>query len=277
VSATNEYAPRWVSRRMAGRVMVGVAVVGVVVSLVGTIVAWQFVGQLSRSSDRSLALGEDALVTLEATLDVAEEVIGAVDDGLEGVVSTLDVVADVVSDTATVSESTAALAGEIAPSIEGIDDALRSLESVTGSIDSVLRQLSGIPFGPRYDPETSFDAAVARLRADLVPIADSLEGAAAELGEFAEGSDALTAELDALAVDVEEVRRQLAGSEALLDAYRVTTADALDLAGTTRDDLGTDLARTRLLIVLLGLTFAVGQIVPAWVGRELLVTSRPPV
>jgi hypothetical protein len=277
VNATNEYAPRWVSRRMAGRVMVGVAVVGVVVSLVGTIVAWQFVGQLSRSSDRSLALGEDALVTLDATLDVAEEVIGAVDDGLEGVVSTLDVVADVVSDTATVSESTAALAGEIAPSIEGIDDALRSLESVTGSIDSVLRQLSSIPFGPRYDPETSFDAAVARLRADLVPIADSLEGAAAELGEFAEGSDALTAELAALAGDVEEVRRQLAGSEALLDAYRVTTADALDLAGTTRDDLGTDLARTRLLIVLLGLTFAVGQIVPAWVGRELLVTSRPPV
>jgi hypothetical protein len=110
-----------------------------------------------------------------------------------------------------------------------------------------------------------------------VPIADSLEGAAAELGEFAEGSDALTAELAALAGDVEEVRRQLAGSEALLDAYRVTTADALDLAGTTRDDLGTDLARTRLLIVLLGLTFAVGQIVPAWVGRELLVTSRPPV
>jgi hypothetical protein len=277
VNATNEYAPRWVSRRMAGRVMVGVAVVGVVVSLVGTIVAWQFVGQLSRSSDRSLALGEDALVTLDATLDVAEEVIGAVDDGLEGVVSTLDVVADVVSDTATVSESTAALAGEIAPSIEGIDDALRSLESVTGSIDSVLRQLSSIPFGPRYDPETSFDAAVARLRADLVPIADSLEGAAAELGEFAEGSDALTAELAALAGDVEEVRRQLAGSEALLDAYRVTTGDALDLAGTTRDDLGTDLARTRLLIVLLGLTFAVGQIVPAWVGRELLVTSRPPV
>ncbi|CAN5490992.1 hypothetical protein BH23ACT3_BH23ACT3_11510 [soil metagenome] len=277
MNTTNEFAPRWVSRRMAGRIMVGVAVVGVVVSLVGTAVAWQFVGQLSRSSDRSLALGEDALVTLDATLDVAEEVIGAVDAGLEGVVSTLDVVADVVSDTATVSESTAALAGEIAPSIDGIDEALQSLESITGSIDTVLRQLSQIPFGPRYDPDTSFDAAVARVRADLVPIAESLEEAAAELGDFAEGSDALNAELAALVGDVEEVRRQIAGSEALLDAYRATTADALDLAGTTRDDLGTELARTRLLIVLLGLTFAVGQIVPAWVGRELLVTSRNPL
>lgn len=256
--------------------MMAVAALGVVTALVGTVVAWQFVGELSRSVDRSLALGEDALVTLDATLDVAEEVIGAVDDGLDGVVSTLRVVADVVDDTAAVSTATVEVAGEIAPSIDRIDDALASLQSVTGTIDTVLRQLSQVPFGPSYDPDTSFDQAVADVRTDLAPIADSLRDAAAELDAFSDGSGVLAAELDALASDVEEVRRSLAGSESLLEAYRATSAEALLLARGTRDDVDTDLTRTRLLVVLLGLTFAAGQIVPAWIGRELSLAPRSP-
>lgn len=268
-------ARTWMSRHTAGRVMIAVAVFGVVVALVGTVVAWQFVGQLSRSADRSLVIGEDALVTLDATLDVAEDVLGSVDEGLGGVVSTLTVVGDVVDDTSAVSTATVELAGEIAPSIDRIDDALASLQSVTSTIDTVLRQLSQVPFGPSYDPETSFDQAIADVRADLTPIGDSLRDAADELGTFSDGSGELTAELSALAADVEEVRRSLAGSESLLESYRTTSSEALLLAQETRSDLDADLGRTRLLIVLLGLALAAGQIVPAWIGRELTLAPLP--
>lgn len=254
--------------------MMAVAAFGVVVALVGTVVAWQFVGQLSSSADRSLVIGEDALVTLDATLDVAEDVLGSVDEGLGGVVSTLTVVGEVVEDTASVSTATVELAGEIAPSIDRIDEALESLQSVTGTIDTVLRQLSQVPFGPSYDPETSFDQAIADVRADLTPIGESLRNAADELGTFSEGSGDLTAELSELAADVEEVRRSLAGSEALLESYRTASSEALLLAQETRGDLDADLGRTRLLIVLLGIALAAGQIVPAWIGRELTVTTE---
>jgi hypothetical protein len=64
------------------------------------------------------------------------------------------------------------------------------------------------------------------------------------------------------------------GSSALLDQYRASAAEALELARASRDDLETDRTRSRIAAVVLGLTIALGQVVPAWVGRELLIAER---
>lgn len=56
----------------------------------------------------------------------------------------------------------------------------------------------------------------------------------------------------------------------LLDRYTSTTSDAQSLAASSRDDLGESARLTRWLLVLLALVFAVGQIVPIWLGVALL-------
>lgn len=268
-------SPLWISRRTAGRIMVGVAVVGFVLAIVGTAVAWQLVGQLGRSTDRSLALGQEALISVDATLDLADGVIEAVDGGLGSVSSTLGAVAGTVDGSFAVASATADLARDLGPSLERVDDALGSLEAVTGTVDTVLRQLSQIPFGPSYDPETPFNEAISDVRRDLAPIAASLEAAADDLDQFVNGSDDLAGELLGLQAEVDALRASLAGSGALIEDYRRTSAQAALLAASTRSELDDDLTRSRIFIVVLGLTVAVGQIVPAWVGRTLLSGPGP--
>lgn len=262
------------SRATLGKVMVVIAAFGLVASIVAAVVAWQVIGQVGRSLDDSLAVGADALATVELTLDVADDVVAGVDDGLGSVVATLDAVADLVDEVVIVSRTTAGLATDVGPAIGRIDDALATLESVTGTVDRVLRQLSSIPFGPSYDPELPLDETVAAIRDDLAPLADSLLEAGSDLEGFVAGSAVLRAELDALVDDVARVRTSLAGSGELVESYRRSTGDALAVSAQSRDDLDADVARARVLVVVLAAAFAAGQVVPAWLGRELIAGRR---
>jgi hypothetical protein len=72
---------------------------------------------------------------------------------------------------------------------------------------------------------------------------------------------------------VATVSEQLDGSAALIVQYRSGTDEARRIALDARDDLAADRTLTRLLIVLGGLTFAAGQLVPFWVGRELVLEA----
>lgn len=261
----------WLSRRAAGKVMLGVAGLGVFAALLGMIVAWQFVGQLSVSTQRSLMLANDALVTVDDTLDLAEELVTSLDDGLDGVATSLLILTDVVDDTTSVAGATARLAEELAPGLEAVDTALGSLASIASAADVALRELSRLPFGPDYAPDRPVDEEIRTVRSELRPVIATLRETAVELDELAGSSDQFTAELVSLATAVVELRNSVAGANALIEGYRSTVRESARLAEDTRGDLQRDLDRSRLLIVLLGISIAVGQIVPAWLGRELLI------
>ena len=59
------------------------------------------------------------------------------------------------------------------------------------------------------------------------------------------------------------------GTTAVIAQARASTDDAQALAQTTLSEIGNQLALTRLLLVIVALAIAIGQIVPYWVGREL--------
>jgi methyl-accepting chemotaxis protein len=262
-----------VPRRTAGTAMLAIAAFGVLVAVVGTVVAWQFVGQLSQSTEQSLTLAADALATMDDTLDLADELVTSLDDGLDGVASSLLILTEVVDDTTSVAGSTARLAESLAPGLEGVDRALGSLTSIASAADTTLRELSRLPFGPNYNPGAPIDDEIRAVREDLGPVIATLRDTASELEVLAESSDEFTTELVSLAANVVELRNSVAGSSALIDEYRATVSESARLAEATRADLDRDLSRSRLLIVLLGLSFAAGQVVPAWLGRELLTAD----
>ena len=108
----------------------------------------------------------------------------------------------------------------------------------------------------------------------LAVSADSLLEAGSDLEGFVAGSAVLRAELDALVDDVARVRTSLAGSGELVESYRRSTGDALAVSAQSRDDLDADVARARVLVVVLAAAFAAGQVVPAWLGRELIAGRR---
>lgn len=253
----------------AGAVMRSIAVAGVVVAVVVSVVGWRFVNDLDRDLEQSLTIGEDASATLSETIDVADDLIRALDDGLATLSVTLDTVDQTVTDTADLAEATASLAGTLPESFDDVDAALATVESLSGAIDAALRGLSRVPLGPDYDPAVSLPDAVDNLRAAFQPIGDDLDAIAVELATFADGSGELGDRLATVKSDVDRTRRALVDSGQLLDEYRATADRAGELAVSSRADLRRSFQWARVALVLIGLLIAVSQYVPWWLGARL--------
>ncbi len=251
------------------------AVVAAVTCLVGIVVAWRLVGDLARHHQSTLVIVGDTLATVDDTLDVADSVIESVDGGIGTIQESLDTMSTTVDNGAATLSAFAELTDNLAPNLEQVDNGLGNLQSAVDVVDGVLRQLSDLPFGPEYDPETGLAASVQAVRDDLQPITDDLTNASGTLSDLASSSDEVTDRLDALAIDLDAIDRSLDESRVLIDRYRQSTSDASALAAGTRDDLDRDVWLSRVLIVVLGVAIAVGQIAPFRIGRELARTPSP--
>jgi hypothetical protein len=243
-------------------VLRSIAVLGVVVAVVGTVIVWQFLGDLERNTERSLLIGEEAATTLVDTVDVADEVVAGLDEGLATLESTFLALDLVLTSTVDVASSTAVLAGDLPARLEEIDRAFASLQSIGETVDSTLSALSDIPFGPNYDPEGSFTDSIREIRASFDPLQADLAAIAAELSTFADGSGGLQRQLSSLAADVDRTRAALDGTDALLDRYRDTAEDARQLAASSRPDLADSMTATRWVVILVAVLIAVSQLIP---------------
>jgi len=257
------------SSRSAGTIMVVIAYVGVVSALVGAVVGWQFLGELSDANRQGLEVAEESLTAAEASLVVADDIVDAVDDSLGALSSTITAVGDGIAATTAVAGSTAELAASLPDTLDRVDNGLASIESIASTIDNTLSQLSRVPLAPDYDPAVTLSDAVGDLRADLAPLADDVRAVSDDLDTFSASGDDLETQLADLAASVTEVQTAVGGTTDVIAAARTSTDDALEFAQTTLSDIGAQLALTRLLLVIVAAAIAVGQIVPYWVGREL--------
>lgn len=260
-------------RRRIGRVVMVAAVVAAITSLVGIVVAWQLVGNLRSTTRSTLVIVEDTLTTVDDTLDVAGSVIDTVDGGVATIAGSLTTLQTSVQQGADALEAVAQLTEDLPPSLDRIDEALGGLQAAGEFVDDTLSTLADLPFGPDYDPELGLGGAVAAVRTDVQPLADDLRTTTSTLRELAGSSGELVAQLDALGTDLEAIDRSLDQSRDLLDRYRASTANASALARDARDDVSRDVTLSRILIVVLGVAIAVGQVAPFRIGREL--AQRP--
>jgi methyl-accepting chemotaxis protein len=257
----------------APTILRSIAVAGVLIAIIGTVVVWVFLADLEDTTERSLLIGEQATVTLNETIDVADQVLKAVDDGLSTVQATLGTVDDVLQSTAGLADATGSLSSTLPQSFEDMDAALVTVQRLGETVDSTLSALSSLPFGPDYDPDVAFPDAVANLRQALEPISQQLTTISGELENFAAGSGDLTAQIDSLTADVERTRNALSGTDDLLGQYRRATTEAGQLAAETRDQLSGSMTRMRILLIALALLLAISQFLP-WTMAALIEERR---
>jgi methyl-accepting chemotaxis protein len=248
------------------------AVVAAVAALIGVVVAWRLVGDLSHTTQSSLVIVNDTLATVDDSLQLADSVIDTVDDGIETVGESLTTISSTVEDGGATLDTFADLTSNLSPSLERIDSGLGGLQSAVAVVDDFLRRLSDAPFGPNYNAENGLASSVQAVRDDLRPIADDLDAASGRLSGLAASSDDVLERLGELGQELDRIDRSLDESRLLIERYRQSAADAVALATTTQDDLDRDVWLSRLLIVVLGVAVAVGQLAPFHIGRELANT-----
>lgn len=262
-----------IPRRTAGRLMVGVAVAGVVVALVGTLVAWQLVGQVGGALDESLAITDDSVATIEDTIVVADRVVadvgaalGALDDVLVQLRAATEDVDPVLVDVAALTNDVPVALGEFQSTLDRVADA-------AGEVDDILVQLARLPFSPSYDPESTLSAQLRQLSDDLDPVIDTLAGSGDDVEVLRSTTAELGAELGTLGREVRTLVDRMDESSELVSRYREQAGRANAVVVDSRDDLGRSVSQMRVLVVLGGLVFALGQIVPLWIGSGLLASD----
>lgn len=262
------------ARRRAGRVMQIVGIVGVVAALVGTVAGYRFVGRFNGTVAESLDLTAQTVVTLERTITETEDVVVSVEGALSSAELALSDLVTAVGRSGDVVSQVDTIAGTVGPSVESAVATLDDAASVGRTIDSVLGQLDALPFGPNYDPDVPLGVQLERLSDDLEPVAQALGDSSEELGRFEESTADVEDSMRNLQASVARVNTELGESKSVLAEYRTAAERAAQLAADAQLDLDRDALWSKVMILIVGLAVAVGQIVPIWVGTELVQSAR---
>jgi methyl-accepting chemotaxis protein len=256
--------------RTAGRIMVAVAAVGLVVAVVGTVVAWQLVGEVGGAAEESLAITDESVATIEDTIVVAGRVVDDVGAALGALDDVLVQLRDGTRHVEPVLTDVEALTSDVPVALGEFQETLDRVAGAAGEIDAILVQLARLPLAPSYDPETTLSAQLRQLSLDLDPVIDTLAGSGDDIAALRGTTTQLRTELAGLTVDVRAIVARMDESSELVGRYRDQAGRAGDLVADGRQDLDGSVSAMRLLVVLGGLVFAAGQLVPLWVGAGLL-------
>jgi hypothetical protein len=262
-----------VDRVLVGRGLVVVGIVGVVAALVATVVGVRLLGQLDRALTDSVAVASDAIDALGATVEIAGDTTWQLTVTLERTATTTRDLSGAIGDAEVVLRATAEVSeDQIAGSVAGVEDALPALVQVAAVVDRTLSALTLVPFGPDYDPEEPLDDSLRTVQAELDGLpealreqADLVRDASRDLRTVRVGTGAIADDLDGLVATLE-------GTTELLERYEATAGDARDLVAG--QELTGQLTAARVLVLILGVAVALGQLVPVGAGWLLL---RPDV
>ena len=250
-----------------GRALVVIAAVGALVGLAGMVVAWRLAGRLQTGVDESLAVAEESLVTTDASIAVIAQVLTDVDGLIGTLESTVANTAATVQTSATALDTLATATPSLTNGIVSLRDNIEQIADVVQILEGVIGAVGRLPGVPDYDPSVSLATSLRRLRPDLDPIIQSLSGINTSVGQLDRDVQPLVSDLRNLQTNLATLRTDVGNSRILLSQYQATTQRAQRVASNVRTDLGDDLTETRILIIVAGLLFIAGQIVPLALSR----------
>src|SRR4051794_14182243 len=255
--------------------MMVIGCVGVIVSLVAAVVGQVVIGDVENSVDDSLVQTNNALDVVLDSINLTQTIVNTVQSGVKSIGTTLTTVTSSLDQTsAAINSSTEFIGGSLPDALDAVSNVMPTIQSIANSVDDALRFASQAPFGPNYNPAKPFDEAIGELAAAISPLPEQLRQLSQDFTGLDSSSQAISTQLGPLATDVQRLDEQLGQVSTLVDRYAKTATEAQFLTAVSRARLATSARTARVLLVLFGLVFAFGQIVPIWLGRELMRGGR---
>lgn len=262
-------------RELVGRLLLVVAGIGAAGTVTATVVAVGFLTQLDRTLEASFGVTSEAVDALAGTVDLAVDTLRTVERSLDRTARTTRDVGGALDDAGEVLGATADLTeGQLASSLQEVEDALPALIQVAAVIDRTLSALDAVPFGPDYDPVEPFDDSLRAVRTEIADLPETLREQADLIRRSRRSMRAVGDGTDQIANDIEGLSRSLSAAGELLAGYAETAVGARDVVAEGRAGLGARLDLGKGLAVVLGLSFTLAQVVPAGAGWFLRDPGR---
>jgi hypothetical protein len=255
--------------------MRAVGIAGVLGGIAAIAIGLWLIQDLDTLLGRSLTLTSESLTTVDASLAAATESVTVVGDGLADAERTSRGLEQSLAEGGAMLEETADLTrNDVAGSLESFERSMPALIQVSGTVDRTLRAVDDLPVGPEYDPEEPFDETLRALQEDLDGLPEDLREQADAIDEAGTNLTHVGRQSVEIADSLGEIRSSLTETSRVLGEYQSATADARDLLDQTQSDLTRRLWVLRVLVIVLGVIYCFGQVLPILLGTRMAQTFQ---
>lgn len=253
--------------------MLGVGVVGLIVTTVVVVLGLRLVDRGTAVLDDSLDLTAEAVDTLDATVVVAADATDAAASGLDTITVALRDTATSLDGAETLFAGTADAIGGVVP--DSIDSIRQAIPALIQSAEFLQGALEGLSFfGVELPADRLPTAQLREIDENLTDVAVRLRASSGRLDAVAEQMGELGGSATSLSDELARLGSNLQQADALLESYADTTERIAALVAEARSDLDAQRSDGRTLVILLGVIIALGQLVPLSLGWRAL--RRPP-
>jgi hypothetical protein len=271
-------------RRIIGFVMLVVALIGILISIAGTYIGFQFVDSIGAALDQTLTIASDALGTTSETLSLTKRTVEQAEEGLGTVVTTAENLATTIDETRPLLDQVTTVAtGSVPDSLAAVEDTIPNLVEVAGAIDNTLQALEAFQFsrsvlgvdfafdlGIEYQPEQRFDESVALIGVGLEGVPDSLRALESDLNVANDNLATISEDILTISGDLATINESVGQLPALIDDYVTLVEDINDLILRAQANVNEQLQNVKIGIIVLFAWFGLNQIVPLFLGLDLL-------
>lgn len=251
--------------------MVGVAIVGLLTSVVGAVIGRQLVVDLDRGVEQSLVVAAELIETLDSSFEVADEGLEIVVEGVveaEGAVRALGRSMEEGQDA--LDALTTLTGEEIADALAALESTLPAVEQAGDTIDQTLGALSSLPFGLDYRADPPLGESIGEMRQSIAGLPQELRNQARQAertsGELTEATARTQSTADALG----DLAERLETVSELTSDYADHASEARAVIEEQQASLATSGTRAQILVLAFAGVFALGQFVPFYLGLALL-------
>ncbi len=271
-------------KRLLGIVILLVGVLGLLISIGGTIVSRAVIDQLGATLETTLTLAYDSLDAVDDTLHLTQTSVEEAGASLDTLAETAVNVSTTMNDTQPLLDKvTESATQQIPDSIEAIQLALPDVAEAAGAIDDTIRvldsfeldrQVFGIPIqfdlGIDYQPTAPLDATVLTLGASLDGVPEDLRSLESDLLRTSANLALIGSNIETIAGDLDSISQTVDGINPLLDQYIDIVAQTQELIAQAQADLGDQLGLLQLAVTALFVWLGLNQIVPLYIGWTLM-------
>jgi methyl-accepting chemotaxis protein len=275
-------------RRVVGIVMLFIGILGIGLSVWGTLTGRQIVDNIGASLATTLDLTVQALDNVEDTLVLSRTTLGQLHDGLDTVETTLGVLSATVENTRPLLDEVSQVTAHDAPdSIEAVQAAIPNMAEVAGTIDATLTALSalqverrvlGVPIrfdlGINYNPEVPFDQSINQLGTSLDGLPERMRGLEVHLNVTSSNLGQISQSLSDMGQNLSDINSSVADTEPLMDEYIRLVVETNDMIRQSKLNIQNQVRSFKNIVTILFVWAGLSQIAPLYLGWELLLGRR---
>lgn len=278
-------------KRILGLVILLVGVTGVGIGVAGALLLPDVVDRIAAMLNDTLQRTSQGLDTVESSLLLARATMGDVNATLETVQENMVVLGQAVNETRPFLDQVSSVAAEDLPeSIETLQTAIPDMAQVAGVVDDTLTTLNRFridenflgleikyDLGINYDPEVPFDETVLSLGESLEGLPGSLRSLQVYANVTNDNLQEVSQGLYQIGAEMEALNGRLSEAEPLIDDYLRLITETNDATRQLRTQMSSQLDNVKTVILLVMIWLALSQLVPLYLGWELLAGKRKQV